>query len=188
MAAGYLIGSIPFGLIFTHLAGLGDIRTIGSGNTGATNVLRTGNRKIAAFTLLCDILKGLIAVLIFSVYGPVLGIIAGLFAFLGHVFPIWLGFRGGKGVATYLGVLIGAIWPYAIIFNLIWLMTAIITRYSSFSAILATVVVTVFAFLSLPSTTSWSIILMGTIIIVKHYTNIQRLCKRTENRIGQKAK
>jgi len=188
VVAGYLIGSVPFGLIFTRLAGLGDIRTIGSGNTGATNVLRTGNRKLAALTLLCDILKGLLAVLVFSGYGPLLGVIAGFFAFLGHIFPVWLGFKGGKGVATYIGVLIGIAWPCAVIFVLVWLATAIISRYSSLSALVAAVVVPVFAFFSLPATVSGIIILMSIIIILKHHTNIRRLCNGTESRIGSKAK
>lgn len=188
MIAGYLIGSVPFGLIFTRFAGLGDIRTIGSGNTGATNVLRTGNRKLAALTLLCDILKGLLAVLVFSGYGSTLGIIAGFSAFLGHIFSVWLGFKGGKGVATYLGVLIGIAWPCAIIFGVVWLVTAIISRYSSLSALVAAGVVPVFAFSSLPATVSAIIMLMSIIIILKHHTNILRLCNGTESRIGSKTK
>ncbi|RCL02631.1 MAG: glycerol-3-phosphate acyltransferase PlsY [Candidatus Tokpelaia sp. JSC188] len=186
VAIAYLIGSVPFGLIFTRFAGLGDIRAIGSGNTGATNVLRTGNWKIAIFTLLCDMLKGLLVMLVFSVYGQTLEIIAGFFAFVGHIFPVWLGFKGGKGVATYLGVLSWTAWPYAVIFGLVWFITVVITRYSSFSALVATITVAVFAFLSLSTTISGIIILMSIIVVLKHHTNIQRLCRGTENKIGEK--
>jgi glycerol-3-phosphate acyltransferase PlsY len=182
--AGYLLGSVPFGLVFTRLAGLGDIRAIGSGNTGATNVLRTGNRKLAALTLLCDMLKGLAAVLIFSAQTPV----AGLFAFLGHIFPVWLGFRGGKGVATCLGVLTGMAWPCAVVFAIIWLATAFISRYSSLSALVAATAVPVFALVYLPTARFGVIALMSIIIILKHHDNIRRLCRGTESRIGMKDK
>ena len=121
LGLGYLLGSIPFGLILTKLAGHGDLRDIGSGNIGATNVLRTGNKKLAALTLLLDLLKGTAAVLIGARFGPDAAILGGLGAFLGHLFPVWLGFRGGKGVATYIGVLLGLYWPGAIAFCAIWL-------------------------------------------------------------------
>ena len=143
---GYLCGSIPFGLILTRLTGGPDVRSIGSGNIGATNVLRTGNKKIAAATLLGDILKGTVAVLVTSYVArsvPALGLspyaplAAGLGAFLGHLFPVWLKFKGGKGVATYIGVLLGLFWPAMLIFCAIWLGVAFLTRYSSLSALVA---------------------------------------------------
>lgn len=136
---GYLLGSIPFGLILTRMAGLGDVRSIGSGNIGATNVLRTGNKKLAAATLVLDMLKGTAAVLIAATFSPQAAIIAGLGAFLGHIFPVWLKFKGGKGVATYLGVLLGLVWQVALIFAAIWIIIAYATRYSSLAALVAAV-------------------------------------------------
>src|SRR5215207_9039367 len=125
LVLGYLLGSIPFGLIFTRMAGLGDVRTIGSGNIGATNVLRTGRKGLAAATLLGDMLKGTAAVLVtFHFFGNDLAVLAGLGAFLGHLFPVWLRFRGGKGVATYIGVLLAFVWPAAAVFGLIWIALA----------------------------------------------------------------
>jgi glycerol-3-phosphate acyltransferase PlsY len=138
---GYLLGSIPFGLLLTRAAGLGDVRSIGSGNIGATNVLRTGNKKLAAATLLLDALKGTAAVLLANWYAPDLGLWAGFGAFLGHLFPVWLGFRGGKGVATYLGVLIALAWQVALIFAAVWLLVAIVFRYSSLAALCAAIAV-----------------------------------------------
>ncbi len=135
LAFGYLLGSIPFGLILTKLGGHGDIRNIGSGNIGTTNVLRTGNKKLAAATLLGDALKGTVAVLIVRhLYGIEMAMIAGFGAFLGHLFPVWLKFKGGKGVATYLGILLGLYWPMFIIAALIWVGMAFVFRYSSLSA------------------------------------------------------
>src|SRR5713226_2370814 len=138
LAFGYLSGSIPFGLILTRLAGTQDLRSIGSGNIGATNVLRTGRKGLAAATLIGDALKGTLAVVITGYYGgPDAAMLAALGAFLGHLFPVWLKFNGGKGVATYIGVLIGLFWPAAVMFCLIWLATAFTTRYSSLSALVA---------------------------------------------------
>src|ERR687886_616119 len=138
LAFGYLLGSIPFGVILTRLAGLGDLRRIGSGNIGATNVLRTGRKGLAAATLLGDGLKGAVAVLVMRwLWGPDTALLAGLGAFLGHLFPVWLGFRGGKGVATFIGVLIGLKLLAALIFAIIWLGLAFTTRYSSLSALVA---------------------------------------------------
>src|SRR5262249_42103321 len=138
VAFGYLLGSIPFGLVLTRLAGTQDLRTIGSGNIGATNVLRTGRRELAAATLVCDMLKGTAAVLVASPFaGAEAAMAAGLGAFLGHLFPIWLGFRGGKGVATYIGLLIGFAWPAALGFCAVWLAVAVAARYSSLSALVA---------------------------------------------------
>src|SRR5215468_3577411 len=142
---GYLLGSIPFGLLLTRAAGRGDVRRLGSGNIGATNVLRTGRKGLAAATLLLDALKGTAAVIIAgSIGGPNAAMLAGLGAFLGHLFPVWLNFRGGKGVAVYIGVLLGLFWPAAIVFCAIWLATAFITRYSSLSALVASLVTPLF--------------------------------------------
>src|ERR1700761_6738016 len=138
---GYLFGSIPFGLILTRLAGTQDIRSIGSGNIGATNVLRTGRKGLAAATLLCDMLKGTAAVLVTGYFGgPEAAMLGGLGAFLGHLFPVWLGFKGGKGVAVYIGILIGLLWPMALLFCAIWLVMAFALRYSSLSALTASVI------------------------------------------------
>src|SRR5271155_1541096 len=141
-AFGYLCGSIPFGIVLTRLAGTQDLRSIGSGNIGATNVLRTGRKGLAAATLLCDMFKGTVAV-IFAGYflgGPDAAMLAALGAVLGHLFPVWLKFRGGKGVAVYIGVLIGLFWPAAVLFCALWLITAVISRYSSLSALVASFV------------------------------------------------
>lgn len=191
----YLIGSIPFGLIFTRMAGLGDVRAIGSGNIGATNVLRTGNKKIAALTLLCDMLKGTLAVILAALLAGIYGNFAliplgGFSAFIGHLYPVWLKFKGGKGVATYLGVCIGLYWPAAIVFACVWLLTAFITRYSSLSALFAVILVPVFVFLFMPSLLYQLIALvltvMSIIVIFKHRANIARLLKGEENQIGMK--
>src|SRR5665809_94743 len=123
-AGGYLLGSIPFGLILAKLAGLGDLRQIGSGNIGATNVLRAGGKQLAALTLLLDVAKGTVAVLLGALWSQDTALVAGLGAFLGHLFPVWLGFRGGKGVVTYVGVLLGLYWPAAIAFGILWLLVA----------------------------------------------------------------
>ncbi|HEY7973120.1 MAG TPA: glycerol-3-phosphate 1-O-acyltransferase PlsY, partial [Xanthobacteraceae bacterium] len=142
---GYLLGSIPFGLILTRLAGTQDLRTIGSGNIGATNVLRTGRKGLAAATLLSDMLKGTVAVLVAKQCGGQdLGVLAALGAFLGHLFPVWLKFKGGKGVATYIGLLLALAWPAAIVFCLVWLAVAALTRYSSLAALTASVVTPAF--------------------------------------------
>ncbi|MDS1135496.1 glycerol-3-phosphate 1-O-acyltransferase PlsY [Nitratireductor indicus] len=183
---GYLLGSIPFGLLITRAAGLGDVRKIGSGNIGATNVLRTGNKKLAALTLLLDALKGTAAVLIAGLYGPDQAIAAGLGAFLGHLFPVWLGFKGGKGVATYLGILIGLSWPGALIFAAVWLAVAFITRYSSLSALVAAVVVPIGLYYLGYVQTAELFILLSIIVFIKHRANIARLLAGTETRIGSK--
>ena len=142
---GYLLGSIPFGLILTRLAGTPDLRSIGSGNIGATNVLRTGRKGLAAATLICDMLKGTVAVLIAGYFGgPDAAMLAALGAFLGHLFPVWLKFKGGKGVAVYIGVLIGLFWPAAVLFCVLWIATAATTRYSSLSALVASFVTPIF--------------------------------------------
>ncbi|QAA98834.1 glycerol-3-phosphate 1-O-acyltransferase PlsY [Agrobacterium tumefaciens] len=184
---GYLFGSIPFGLILTRMAGLGDVRKIGSGNIGATNVLRTGNKKLAAATLLLDALKGTAAVLVANaLWGYEASLVAGFFAFLGHLFPVWLGFKGGKGVATYIGVLLGVAPLMMLAFALIWLATAFITRYSSLSALLAMLVIPVALWVLGPEKTALLVTLLSVISWWKHRENIMRLLAGTESRIGQK--
>ena len=145
---GYLCGSIPFGLLLTRAAGLGDVRNIGSGNIGATNVLRTGNKGLAAATLLLDALKGAVPAIIALRYGPEPGGVAGLGAVYGHIYPVWLGFKGGKGVATYVGVLAGLAWPVALIFAAVWLAVAVVTRYASLASLVAAVAAPIAAFAS----------------------------------------
>ena len=184
---GYLLGSIPFGLIITRIAGLGDVRHIGSGNIGATNVLRTGNKKLAALTLLADALKGTVAVLVAGIWGPGFAIAAGLAAFLGHLFPVWLGFKGGKGVATYLGVLIALAWKAALVFAIVWIAIAWLTRYSSLAALLAVVAVLLSLFFVFgPASVAWLFNVMSIIVFAKHHANIRRLLDGNESRIGAK--
>jgi glycerol-3-phosphate acyltransferase PlsY len=183
---GYLLGSIPFGLLLARAAGLGDVREIGSGNIGATNVLRTGNKGLAAATLVLDALKGTAAVLLARLYGPELGLWAGFGAFLGHLFPVWLGFRGGKGVATYLGVLIGLMWQVALIFAAAWLLVALIFRYSSAAALAAAIVVPVVLWFRAPIPLAGLFAAMSVILFIKHRANIARLLAGTESRIGAK--
>ncbi len=184
---GYLFGSIPFGLLLTRMAGLGDVRKIGSGNIGATNVLRTGNKKLAAATLLLDALKGTAAVLVANaLWGYEASLVAGFFAFLGHLFPVWLGFKGGKGVATYIGVLLGAAPLMMLAFALIWLATAFITRYSSLSALVAMLVIPVALWIVGPEKPALLVPLLSVISWWKHRENIARLLAGTESRIGQK--
>lgn len=192
-AIGYILGAIPFGLLFTRLAGLGDIRAVGSGNIGATNVLRTGHKGLAALTLLLDALKGTLAVLLGYEFGARYGLatdgslIAGLAAFLGHIFPVWLGFKGGKGVATYIGVIGGLVWPGALIFCAVWLGTALVTRYSSASALAASIA-TPLALFSLGYVPEGLLALLMTLLLMwKHSANISRLLKGEEPKIGAKA-
>lgn len=183
---GYLLGSIPFGLILTRMAGLGDVRKIGSGNIGATNVLRTGNKKLAAATLLLDALKGTAAAAIASRWGIEAGIAAGFAAFLGHLFPVWLGFKGGKGIATYIGVLLGLAPIIVLVFTVVWLAMARLSRYSSLSALVATLVVPVVLLISGYGKIGLLFVLMSMITWIKHRANIQRLLAGTESKIGQK--
>jgi glycerol-3-phosphate acyltransferase PlsY len=181
---GYLLGSIPFGLLLTRLAGHGDVRHIGSGNIGATNVLRTGNKPLAALTLVLDVLKGTAAVLIAARFGPGAAILGGLGAFLGHLFPVWLGFRGGKGVATYIGVLLGLYWPGAIAFCATWLLVAAVTRYSSLSALAASAVIPLLLF-AIGKTEMALLFLVFTLLLFwRHADNIGRLRRGEEGRIG----
>ncbi|WP_375606903.1 MULTISPECIES: glycerol-3-phosphate 1-O-acyltransferase PlsY [unclassified Bartonella] len=187
----YLIGSIPFGLLFTKLFKFGDIRTIGSGNIGATNVLRTGNKKLAALTLLCDMLKGTIVVFVTKFFSDpldnsILISLAGFFVFLGHLFPVWLKFKGGKGVATYLGVCLGIYWPAAIIFIIVWSAIFLLMRYSSLSALIAVTITPVFVFYFSASYFCCMLIMMSIFVFIKHYANIGRLLIGEENKIGTK--
>ncbi|MBY0361126.1 MAG: glycerol-3-phosphate 1-O-acyltransferase PlsY [Phreatobacter sp.] len=185
---GYLLGSIPFGLVLTRSAGLGDIRAIGSGNIGATNVLRTGNRKLAAATLLLDGLKGTAAVLIAGLFDPAAALVAGLGAFLGHIFPVWLGFRGGKGVATFLGILVAIHWPTFLVCAAIWIAMAYAFRFSSLAALTAstaTPLILLVAGLGWPTVAV--VAAMTVLLVAKHHENIGRLLAGTESRIGAKS-
>ncbi len=186
LAFGYLLGSVPFGLLFTRAAGLGDVRSIGSGNIGATNVLRTGNKKLAAVTLLFDVLKGTVAVLVAGIYGHDAAMAAGVGAFLGHLYPVWLGFKGGKGVATYLGVLIALAWKAALVFAVVWIAVAFLLRYSSAAALLAAIAVPVALLLLGQQPLAIMFALLSVLLFLKHRTNISRLMAGTETRIGAK--
>jgi acyl phosphate:glycerol-3-phosphate acyltransferase len=183
---GYLFGSVPFGLILTRLAGTQDIRSIGSGNIGATNVLRTGHKGLAATTLIADMFKGTAAVIIAGHWGgPDAAMLAALGAFLGHLFPVWLNFKGGKGVAVYIGVLIGLFWPAAVIFGALWIATAATSRYSSLSALVASFVTPIFLwwFGHLALASLFAVLTM--LLFYMHRENIKRLQNGKEGRIGE---
>ena len=197
LLVGYLLGSIPFGLLLTRAAGLGDLRRIGSGNIGATNVLRTGHKGLAAATLALDLLKGTFAVLIVDEIARRLvgfnafhyAYIAGLGAFLGHIYPVWLRFQGGKGVATYIGVLLGVHGPAALVFCVVWALVAAGTRYSSLAALTGTAAVVLYYLV-----TGWAgwtgfnfILIMSALIFLKHNANIRRLLEGRESKIGERA-
>ena len=186
---GYLLGSVPFGLIVTGLAGKGDIRAIGSGNIGATNVLRTGRKGLAAATLLGDMLKGTIAVLITAwLWGRESSLAAALGAVLGHVFPVWLGFKGGKGVATYIGVLLGIAWPAVVAFAAVWALVAAALRYSSLAGLVASALTPAFLLWWTQDVAVALLFLALTILLwVMHRANIARLINGTEAKIGQKS-
>jgi glycerol-3-phosphate acyltransferase PlsY len=184
---GYLLGSIPFGLLLTKMAGLGDLRSIGSGNIGATNVLRTGTKKLAAATLLLDALKATAAALIAqALFGHNAGLLAGFAAFIGHLFPVWLGFKGGKGVATYIGTLLGVAPWMVLVFAVAWLSVAFITRYSSLSALVATLVIPVVLWILGVEEAALVTAAMTVITYWRHKANIERLIAGTEGKIGQK--
>ena len=184
---GYLLGSIPFGLLITRMGGYGDIRRIGSGNIGTTNVLRTGRKDLAAATLLFDILKGTAAVLIAGNWGAEAAIAAGAGAFLGHLFPVWLRFRGGKGVATYIGVLLALSWPAALAFAGTWIAVAAISRYSSLAALVASAVTPSVLWLFGERRFAMLFGLLSVLLILKHAENIRRLRRGTEGKIGRHA-
>ncbi|MGB8819236.1 MAG: glycerol-3-phosphate 1-O-acyltransferase PlsY [Rhizobiaceae bacterium] len=183
---GYCLGSIPFGLLLTKAAGLGDVRAIGSGNIGATNVLRTGNKKLAAATLALDMLKGTAAVLIAGIFDPFLAMLAGFGAFIGHLYPLWLGFKGGKGVATYLGVLLGLTWKGGLIFATIWLVMAFVFGYSSLAALFAAALAPGALYLLGYGPMAILFSIMSIIVIIKHRANIARLIAGSESKIGKK--
>lgn len=183
---GYLLGSIPFGLIITKLAGTEDLRAIGSGNIGATNVLRTGRKSLAALTLVGDALKGTAAAALAYWYGGQdLAVLAALGAFLGHTFPVWLKFRGGKGVATFLGLLIFFHWKIALAFAAIWLAVAFLTRYSSLAALIASAAMPLLLWFDSYRQEAQLFALLAVLLWLKHYGNIARLVSGTETRIGQ---
>src|SRR5437763_2350923 len=183
---GYLVGSITFGVVITRLAGTADLRSIGSGNIGATNVLRTGHKGLAAATLVCDVLKGTAAVLVMDwLWGRDHALIAGLGAFLGHLFPIWLKFRGGKGVATCLGILIGLVpWPGAVAFAAIWLVVAALTRYSSLAALVASAATPAVLWANDDRQEALLFLLLTVLVFLTHRANIMRLVSGTEGKIG----
>jgi acyl phosphate:glycerol-3-phosphate acyltransferase len=185
---GYLLGSIPFGVLLTRLAGGPDLRSIGSGNIGATNVLRTGRKGLAAATLACDVLKGTVAVLmVTAVADDAAALIAALGAFLGHLFPVWLKFKGGKGVATYIGLLLGLAWPAALVFCAIWLAVAFAFRYSSLSALVASALTPpALWFLGRPDT-ALLFLLLSVLLWIMHRANIARLLDGSEGKIGATA-
>jgi acyl phosphate:glycerol-3-phosphate acyltransferase len=183
---GYLLGSIPFGFLLARVAGHGDIRRIGSGSIGATNVLRTGNKGLAALTLLLDLAKGMAAVVIAQGWGHEAALVAAGGVILGHMFPIWLGFRGGKGVATGLGVLIALAWPVALVAALLWLAIVFLFQYSSLAALVAAVASGVLAALVADKETAFTIAGIALLIILRHHENIRRLIAGTESRISLK--
>lgn len=185
LAGGYLLGSIPFGLILTKLAGCGDLREIGSGNIGATNVLRAGGKGLAALTFLLDALKGTAAVWLGGRFGADAALLGGLGAFLGHLYPVWLGFRGGKGVATYIGILLGLYWPGALGFAIVWLLVAWRTRLSSLAALIASAATPA----ALALTGQWRLaalfLVLTVLLYIRHAGNIGRLARGEESRIGE---
>ena len=182
---GYLCGSIPFGVLLTRVAGGPDLRSIGSGNIGATNVLRTGRKGLAAATLLGDMLKGTFAVLVARyVPGDTVAIPAAVGAFLGHLFPIWLWFRGGKGVATYIGVLVGIAWPAAVVFCVVWLAVAAVTRYSSLAALTASLTAPAYLWWRSDIADAQVFLLLSALLWITHRANVGRLLSRAESRIG----
>jgi glycerol-3-phosphate acyltransferase PlsY len=191
-ALGYLLGSIPFGLILSRMSGAGDIRSIGSGNIGATNVLRTGRKGLAAATLLCDMLKGTAAVLIarrvFAGDAALnAALAAGLGAFLGHLFPVWLRFKGGKGVATYIGVLAALAWPLALAYGAIWIAVAALTRYSSLAALVASAATPLLLWGFGHRATALLFLVLSLLVFITHRANIARLRAGTESKIGRSA-
>jgi acyl phosphate:glycerol-3-phosphate acyltransferase len=185
---GYGIGSIPFGLLLTRAAGLGDIRAIGSGNIGATNVLRTGNKGLAAATLLLDALKGAVAVWLARRFGlgdALVPLVAGVAAFVGHVFPLWLRFKGGKGVATFLGALLALAWPLGLLFAAVWLIMLAVLRMSSLAALVGAVLVPVAAFTAFGQPLGLASLLMSLVILLRHRENMARILRGSEPKVGK---
>jgi acyl phosphate:glycerol-3-phosphate acyltransferase len=183
---GYLLGSIPFGLVLSQLAGLGDIRRIGSGNIGATNVLRTGSKGLAALTLILDLAKGVAAVSLAARWGAAPMLVAAGAAVLGHMFPVWLGFRGGKGIATGFGVLLVLVWPAALTAALAWLCVAVLSRYSSLAALGAAVAAAICAAVLADPATAAVVAGIAALVVLRHHANIRRLIAGTEGRISFK--
>ncbi len=180
----YLLGSLPFGLILSRLGGYGDIRAIGSGNIGATNVLRTGNKGLAAATLVLDVAKGVIAVLMLAPWGPTAAAVGAIAAFLGHLFPVWLGFKGGKGVATACGVLLAYLWPVGVAALATWLVVVIVTRYSSLAAVVASLAAPVYAWFASHEVMPVIVVLiLALLVLIRHADNIGRLIRGEERRI-----
>jgi len=180
----YLLGSIPFGLVLTRIAGYGDIRRIGSGNIGATNVLRTGNKTLAALTVLLDAGKGAAAVLLGAMFGPDMAALAATFVFLGHLFPVWLRFKGGKGVATAGGVLLAYVWPAGLAAAATWLVIAVVTRLSSLAALTACVLAPVYTwFFTREFQPTEVVLFLAFIIVLRHHANIRRLVRGEESKI-----
>jgi glycerol-3-phosphate acyltransferase PlsY len=188
LVGGYLIGSVPFGLLLTKAAGLGDIRQVGSGNIGATNVLRTGRKGLAAATLILDGLKGAVAVLVARQFLGDQDVVVGTAAVLGHLFPVWLGFRGGKGVATGLGVLLAAAWPVGLACCALWLVAAKILKMSSAAALTAFAAAPLFALVLSSADHALMALLIAILVFWRHEANIRRLLAGTEPRIGKTAK
>ena len=185
--AGYLFGAIPFGIVMAKVFGLGDLRAIGSGNIGATNVLRTGNKLAAFLTLILDAGKAGIAVLLAgALFGELAGLVAGLAAFVGHCYPVWLGFKGGKGVATFFGLIFAACWPVGVAAGATWLVVAALSRYSSLSALIASALAPVYAAALGGTLMVPFLIILALLIFWRHTENIQRLLKGTEGKIGSK--
>jgi acyl phosphate:glycerol-3-phosphate acyltransferase len=186
---GYLCGSVPFGILLTGFAGGPDLRGVGSGNIGATNVLRTGRKGLAAATLLGDMLKGTAAVLLTGyLFGQPFALVAAVGAFLGHLFPVWLRFRGGKGVATYIGLLLGLVWPAAIVFAAIWLAVAAVSRYSSLAALIASAATPAFLWWTTSPQVAAVFAPLSALVWIKHRANIARLARGTEGKISFGAK
>ncbi|MBL4721275.1 MAG: glycerol-3-phosphate 1-O-acyltransferase PlsY [Alphaproteobacteria bacterium] len=185
--AGYILGSIPFGLVITRLAGLGDIRNIGSGNIGATNVLRTGNKFLAALTLILDSGKGAAAVLATAAYDPAMTAPVAVASVLGHLFPVWLGFHGGKGVATTLGALLALSWPVGVLCCGTWLLCTALFRYSSLSALVALALSPAYAYFLSTSPVMIAAAILAALVIFRHKENIQRLLAGQETKIGKKS-
>jgi glycerol-3-phosphate acyltransferase PlsY len=186
LACGYLLGSVPFGLLLTRFAGLGDIRGIGSGNIGATNVLRTGRKSLAAATLLLDAGKGALTVMLGDLYGPDIAIVAGLGAMLGHLFPVWLRFQGGKGVATALGVILALSWQTGLAALMVWIAVAALFRYSSLAALVAAAAAPVIAWFIATQQLAEFFALIAVLVWMRHARNIRRLIRGEESRIGAK--
>lgn len=185
---GYLLGSIPFGWIFGWLAGAGDVRKIGSGSTGATNVLRAGNYWAAAATVICDAAKGAVAVLLARRFGMEAAVVAGIGAFLGHLFPVWLKFHGGKGVATAAGVLFALYWPAALIAFATWLVVALVSRISSLAALITSASAPIYFLMFSNRLYALAALVLAVLIFISHRANVARLLKGEEPRIGQKAR